>query len=92
MKKQKCHECGCEKLPGDIKRFVISNEEYLFCQQCLQTQGIKNFIDKKRSDGFFSFCQDLYETSGNSTQLDEDFINLLWHKLKDHLPELRRVI
>ena len=44
------------------------------------------------ANDFFMLCQDLYETTGNSTQLDEDFINLLYYKLKNHLPTYREII
>lgn len=48
--------------------------------------------DQTDADKFFTWMQELYETAGNASQLDEDFVNLVYHKLKNHLPDLNEVI
>jgi hypothetical protein len=36
-------------------------------------------------EDFYILCQELYETAGNSCQLDEDFINLLYQRIGKYL-------
>jgi len=64
------------------------------CETCGRFQDDCNGKewDDEKADEFFTWCQELWETTGNANQLDEDFVNLLYHKLKNHLPELKEVI
>ena len=43
-------------------------------------------------DDFFELCQNLWETAGNATQLDEECINLLYFKIGVKLPDMVEVI
>jgi hypothetical protein len=38
-------------------------------------------MKKMNKEDFYVFCQELYETTGNSCQLDEEFIELLYKRL-----------
>lgn len=77
-------ECKrCKKVVKDSQIYGVDEDDINYCSEC---------VPNINADDFFTWCQELWETAGNATQIDEDFVNLIYHKLKFVLPELKEFL